>query len=598
MRLYNELRKRPKLFAGLVFIFLSFVLYGNTLANGFVFDDRVIIRDRGELKDVSHIPKLLFEPYHSSGYDADAYRPLTMISYALNYVLLGQDARGFHLVNILLYALAAYAGFLFLWRLTGGFGLSFTAGLIFIFLPIHTEAVAGLVGRAEILSMFFSFFGFWVLLKGKEEDFPSATLTFSRQFKAALLFLLALLSKESALGIIPLYLVIIEADFAGKEGFLKKLAALFKKYWTDFAYLFGAFFLYLLMRVSTLENLAATRATVVENPLKFASPIERIITAVKILGMYIVRIIYPAGNLSSDYSFNQIPASANIFDPLFALGAITLASAFFIIAAVFFKNSGGRCRIAAYAAGIFMFFYLPVSNIVFPIGTIMAERLMFIPSLGICLLTALLIRYFLKRFSAGAVIYGLYFTLAGLVIFYGRAAIIRNLDWKSEKALFQSAAELSPRSVLSRSNNGAMHLIDNDLERAEKEIKAAQEIYDNYGYNLNNLGLLFLRKNRLEEARRQFVDTIIRHPDYAEPIDNLGLVYYLEGRYESAKKFWIIVYGEDKASIKLAAGFQDNIIDLLKRGERKEAGELAARAGDLIENKRYLAPIKEMMATD
>ena len=598
MRLYIEFKKRPKLFIGLVFLFLSFVLYGNTLVNGFVFDDRVIIRDRDELKDVSHIPALLFEPYHSSGYNADAYRPLTMISYALNYALLGSDAWGFHLVNILLYALAAYMGFLFFWWLTGSFSLSLTASLIFLLLPIHTEAVAGLVGRAEILSMIFSFSGLWVLMEGREKTDPSARSTFSRQFKSGLLFLLALLSKESAMGMLPLYLLVIEVDYVKKGGFLKKQAAIIKKYWADFAYLFGAFFLYLLLRVSTLESLAATRATIVENPLKFTGSFERIATAIKILGMYIVRIIYPAASLSSDYSYNQIPVDAGMLDPAFALGAVTLALAFFFMAAVFLKNPGGRFRIAAYAAGIFMFFYLPVSNIFFPIGTIMAERLMFIPSLGISLLAALLVRYFLKRFPSGVASYALYFILSASAVFYGGAATVRNFDWKSEKTLFLSAAEASPQSVLSRSNNGAMYLIDNDLDSAEKEIKAAQEIYNNYDHNLNNLGLLYLRRNQLEEARRQFTDTIIRHPDNSESADNLALVFYLLGKYESAKKIWTIVYGQEMASLKLAVGLKDDIISLIKQGRIKEAGELAARAGTLIENRKHFAPIKEIMTSD
>ncbi|MBL7058101.1 hypothetical protein ISS03_02070 [Patescibacteria group bacterium] len=150
----NHLKNKPLLIL-LTFVTLVFVVFGNSLTNNFVFDDLAIVRNRDELKTISHLPFLFFEPYHEKGLNTDLYRPITMISFSINYFVFGEKPWGFHLVNILLHAIASWLLYLSLFKITNKFRVSLLAAILFLLLPIHTEAINPIVGRAEILSLLF-----------------------------------------------------------------------------------------------------------------------------------------------------------------------------------------------------------------------------------------------------------------------------------------------------------------------------------------------------------------------------------------------------------------------------------------------------------
>ena len=113
---YYHIHKKPHLIL-LIFTLIAFLVFGNSLFGNFVFDDLAIVRDRDELKNIQHLPLLLFEPYHKLGYDGDLYRPLTMISFSLNYFITGEKPWGFHLFNILLHTLSSWLVYLSLYKI-------------------------------------------------------------------------------------------------------------------------------------------------------------------------------------------------------------------------------------------------------------------------------------------------------------------------------------------------------------------------------------------------------------------------------------------------------------------------------------------------
>lgn len=540
-------RFRPKKLL-LLFLLLSLIVFGNSLLNDFVFDDLAIVRDRPELRDVNHLPFLLFEPYHQGNIEAGIYRPGTMASFALNHVLLGHNPWSFHLVNILLHGTASWLVAIFAFRITKRKATGLLAGLLFLVLPIHTEAVNEIVGRAEILSLIFGLMALlWIWPRdrnesesGKEEK----TSRISKFFMAAVFLWLALLSKESAVGFIPLYFTIALLKESGKAGYA------LKKYGQTLAYFLVALFIYLGMRFVTLgSHMFGNDATVVENPLKFAGAFERTVTAIKILGMYAVRIVWPAGNLSSDYSYDQIPVTGNFLDPLFLLGFSIMVTAVYGLLRSLKENVSPW---TAVAGGAFLFFFFPVANIVFPIGTIMGERLMYAPSLGFCILASAGFSLFSEKpVGSEKSVWQLLsvnkpagILVAVVLMAYGALTMRRNFEWRDEPSLFFSAAERSPNSVLSRSNKGAVLLLRGELDLARKEIEAAQAIYPRYNHNLNNLGLLYLKQGDLPAAKEQFKKTLRESPGYGNAIDNLALTYCQLGEEEKAKRLWQIIYGK------------------------------------------------------
>ena len=134
----------------------SFVVYGNGIKGGFVFDDVVVVQKRPDLKSITHLPLLFIEPYHLHRPQSGLFRPLTTASYLLNHAIIRHTPAGFHVVNIILHALVSAMVFWLIWHLFFRYDLAWISWLLFMVLPIHVEAVTSIVGRAELLALLFS----------------------------------------------------------------------------------------------------------------------------------------------------------------------------------------------------------------------------------------------------------------------------------------------------------------------------------------------------------------------------------------------------------------------------------------------------------
>ena len=168
------------------------LVYGNTLVNQFAMDDELYIMRNAQVTD----PTLqrLFSPNPVSA----VFRPVAFATLALNWALGGAEPLGYHLLNLVLHAGATWLLYILLQELLGYFPegktVAFAAALLYAVHPIHTEAVAWAVGRAELLAAGFLFAG-WIL---HLRDRPVASLA---------CFALAMLSKESAVAFFPLVLL-------------------------------------------------------------------------------------------------------------------------------------------------------------------------------------------------------------------------------------------------------------------------------------------------------------------------------------------------------------------------------------------------------
>jgi len=137
-------------------LFLSFILYSNTIKGGFVLDDS-FFTDRVELRSAPYIPQLFFEPVLPFNVSSGIYRPLTYASFSLNYVLFGESPVSFHIVNVLLNGIVAFLVFVISFKLFKNIPLSICVFLLFSFFPIHSEVVANIKSRDELLGALFVF---------------------------------------------------------------------------------------------------------------------------------------------------------------------------------------------------------------------------------------------------------------------------------------------------------------------------------------------------------------------------------------------------------------------------------------------------------
>ncbi len=518
-------RKQKNLaFFGICFA-LVFLIYSQTLSGDFVFDDRSIVSHTPLLSNLNNLPEVVSMGYWSA--ETGLYRPIVLLTYALNTSFFGPGPYSFHLTNLLLYAWTGYLFFLLLKKLFPKQKLlAYLAPILFLVLPIHTEAVANIVGRAEILALFFSLLAFLEIIKKK-----------SNILLIGLWLFLALGSKETAIASWPIVLLIV--FYKNKLSF----KGILEKY---FIPLFVSAASYFAARLLVLgPYFLTTNASIVENPLKFTSFFGRIGTGLQVLVIYLQKTFWPF-NLCSDYSYNQIPVIESFFNLKTFLGlAIFL---FFVISLIVFLKPK---PILALASALFLFPYLIISNLILPIGTIAGERLMYYPTIGICIYLAYSL-IALSKIKPRKFFYKLALVLAiGLVIFYGSVSFIRNFDWLTEKNLFISAAKCAPNSVLSRSNISTVFYFEGEYDKAMEENEAAHQIYDSYTKAINNAGLIYWKQGEYDKAKQEYFRAIKNWPPYEGVYDNIILLELSRGNIEQAKKWIKVIFIDNPEAIEV-----------------------------------------------
>lgn len=484
----------------------SFAVYGNGIKGGFVFDDVVVVQKRADLKDISHLPRLFIEPYHLHRPQSSLFRPLTMASYALNYAIFGKSPAGFHVVNIVLHALVSAMVFWLAWHVRRD--LAWISWLLFLVLPMHVEAVTSIVGRAEIIALLFSLLCMYFSTRNR--------------WLCGLSLLLALWSKESAAMVVPLILLIHIVKYRVQYSvFLKR-----------FAYLLIPIGIYILTRAIALRQyfIHATNTAFIENPLAFVPWHERFFTALKILILYLWKLAVPI-HLSADYSYDTISIVHNPFVSWMTLaGAMLLVLAIWAIIRLFRTSS---YAIAGYASAFFLGFWVLASNLFVPVGTIMAERLMYAPSIGFVLLlawgfTALGKIKYLKTTSVVFVII--------VSLLYAGRAVARNRDWLDGRRLFASTVVQAPRSVLVHTALGGFAITDERWEDARRELGIASQMYPEYSHLLYLQGGLAEYDKDFVKAENFYRRSVAINP-MGPAVLSLANLLAIHGRFADTEPF-------------------------------------------------------------
>lgn len=514
----------------LCFFVLIFLIYGQSLSGNFVFDDRNLVEHQELLSNLQNMGQVIMYPFWNT--ESGLYRPITLLSYMFNFIFLGADPAGFHFINLVSYFLICTLIYLFIKRLFKEKKLALVTTLLFLLLPIHTEVVANISGRGELLALFFSLLTLYELANARINEKETKGTGEVNFWRVGFWMLLAIGSKETAITVIPLALIVIYI----KEKRLNLEMA--KKYFRSMSAILLAAIFYFFVRFFALgpKNFFRVQTSLIENPLMFSDAWSRVITSLKILWMYFVKTFWPV-NLCSDYSYNQIPVVNNFFNPGTILGLLLLL---FAIALIFVYRN--KKPVISLASAIFIFSFLPVSNIFFPIGTIAGERLFFFPTLGLCLGSVfILTRLFDFSLSKGVKVALLFLVVVWLGV-YGVASFKRQGVWLDEKNLFLSGAVCAPESVLSRSNSGAIYLLHGNLEKAREELELARKIKPIYSKGLNNLGLVYFKMGENEKAEELYREALKQDFPYSGTYENLILLYLNEGKIDQARRWLLFLY--------------------------------------------------------
>jgi tetratricopeptide (TPR) repeat protein len=456
----------------ILFTLLGFLLYSYSLSCEYVLDDQIVYTDNqfvkkgfGGIGDI--LKKETFVGYFGEQKDlvtGARYRPLSLITFAIEHQFFNQPmydaykstpekqvfrkdkfgkdlylappAVG-HFNNILLYILSTLLLFRVLSMLFPNdeekpwyFTLPFIASLLFLLHPIHTEAIANIKGRDEILTFIGSFAALYYILRWQKQ-IGSANL-----LKAGAMFFLGLLSKENAmtfLAIIPLTLHFFTD-------------ATRKQIQTSFFVIFATFMVYFLIRFNVVGYVLSNGnviTDVMNNPFYGMTGGERMATVIYTLGLYIKLLFVPI-DLTHDYYPYQIPImNWGRWETLLSL-ATYVAMGLFALWGLRSKNYIAYC-VAFYLATLSI-----VSNVPFSVGTFMNERFVYLSSVGFCMLlaywaTQTLPKWIPQNIQGVNLVGGV--LVAVLALGYTVKTLTRVPVWKNALSLNSAAIVVSPNSA-------------------------------------------------------------------------------------------------------------------------------------------------------
>lgn len=510
----------------LFLIILALGLYANTLGHDFALDDALFItQNKFTLKGVDGIPEIMSSDAfvglfgNANLLPGGRYRPLTQVMFAIEYELFGLNPFIGHFINLLLYAALGLLVFKILRMLLppterpAVLSLPFIATLLFIAHPLHTEVVANIKGRDEIMSMLGTLACLYYILRYLENRRLLYLILTS------VIFFLAILSKENALAwvaVIPL-----------SVWFFRKPAS--KDYRMMAAPLLLALAGYAALRAATVGFVMTDVQDneLLNNPFLGASFPERYATIFFTWLKYFGLIIFPHP-LTHDYYPKQIPIMG--FDDSRALAGLLLSAATLVIALVLFK----RKHIISFAILFFWLTFAMSSNFIINIGAFMNERFVFAPLLGYTLVLGWLVNDPLKKWIhrpeqwKTASISLLVVLVAGFSV----KTVARNQVWKNDFVLFTTDAEVSTNSAKCNTSAGGKLMewadsTDNPgqrqdyLARSQKYLSKAIEIYPGNIHPWLLLGNLYIKTKNYTGAVDCFQHCLQLRPNYADALNNL-----------------------------------------------------------------------------
>jgi len=441
---------------------LTFIIYSNSLLNGYAIDDTMVLTDNKFTKRGIDGVKDIFTSDAFVGFFGERgnqlvsggrYRPLSIATLAVEYeisrklkgdtrteineknIIIGENDPYLapmvsHAINVLLFifcCLLLYSILKHTLKEQRPFyvSIAFIATLLFAAHPIHTEAVTNIKGRDEVMGLLFSLATLYLVLKFSAKNNLVTLLA------AVALFFLGLLSKENTitfLAIIPLTLYFFTKTTLNQ--YIKIAVAL----------LIPAV-IYLLIRKSyTAAGVTAESPEILNNPFAFTNgSFElRYATVIYTFLLYIKLLILPL-HLTHDYYFNQIPY-VKFSDIGFILSLLINGA---LVGYVIF--SFRKKEIPAYAILFYFITFSVVSNLLFTVGILMNERFMFFSSVGFCLLLGYGLVQGAKRFNLSNHIL---LALTGIILLlYSVKTFSRNFDWKDNFTLFMTDVKVSDQSA-------------------------------------------------------------------------------------------------------------------------------------------------------
>jgi tetratricopeptide (TPR) repeat protein len=523
---------------GLFVFLIPFLLYFVTINYGFILDDIGVLEQNRFVKDgFSGIPNILTNSYRAGVniFGDNIYRPVSQIMFAIEWEFFPANPKLHHFANVLFYALSCFLVWWFLKLIFVKINnvVILLIAMLFAVHPIHTEVVAYIKCRDEIMSLFFLLISFILLYRWYTKS-GIHYLVF-----AAFSYFLALMSKEGVITMLAIFPLMawFFSETKPCRIFLGSSVMLIPA------------IIYILIRHIVLSGTPQIWSiSAVDNFLMLSPDWQtRIATTVMILGKYLLQLLIPHP-LNNDYSYAQIPF-VNLSSISFIFSGLVIIIILITIILRVRKKEPWLFGL------IFLIISISIySNIFIIIGTAYGERLMFIPSLGFCIVFILLLNLIIDKFGQKTlqidnnvwVSYRKLILISGIIILiFSIKTYQRNLDWKNNETLITRDVAQNPKSARLQLHLGnlyrdkARYTVEQKarLELTKKSLIAYQtalNIFPMYDDAQEQAGLAWYFLGNLDMGITCFKTVLKRNPERQDSWNNLGNIYVDKGDLKSA----------------------------------------------------------------
>jgi tetratricopeptide (TPR) repeat protein len=457
-------------------------VYANSVWNGFAYDDLWIIGSNERVHQLRDLSRIWLTPYWPSfGSQLGLYRPLAIFAFAVEWAISGGKPWFFHLTNVLLHTGVSVLVFLLIEKLFSS-RAALAGALVFAIHPLHTEAVANVVGQNELWAALGLLAACLIYVRR-----PELGLSWKQRFAIIALSTLALLAKESAV-VLPGLLVLLDfvqrrvpLDRAGLLRYVRAVMPLMLLF-------IAALSAYLVLRQAVLGNLSGTDAA---PGLPYLKEQYRVLNALRAWPEFVRLLAFPF-DLSVDYG-PAVVMPAESFTPMVLLGLMLLLAIMLLMLATPWAPRAGL------VAGWFLITILPVSNLFFPIGVLIAERTLYTPSLAVCFLAG----YAWEAVAAQSRVQTrrLGYALAAIVVLgFGARTVIRNPDWKSLASVWKSLHRDHPESYRAQWLNAVAMWNAGRFDLAERYFELAYRIWPRDSQLLTEWANFYIGQKRWDKA--------------------------------------------------------------------------------------------------
>ncbi|MFQ5560961.1 MAG: tetratricopeptide repeat protein [Nitrospinota bacterium] len=492
-------------------LFCSSLIYLNSSFNSFHFDDLATIVHNPFIRKAENIPSFFTNPKAFSVTGDSMYRPLLLVSYAVNYIVGGDDVFGYHLFNIFLHSLNTVLLFFLIYQVNLNSGEksrfapemkrsslygAFWGALLFGVHTIHTQAVNYISSRSVLLVAFFFLAAFNLYIRSSSRPVLYAT--------SFLLYLLALLSKEIAVTF-PVLIVVYCLLFE----FPEKRSSLLRSVPFIAVNILGVFYA---VGVYGMSEVELTKETFFEGQNFPRSPWSNLLTQSTVLMYYLRLFLFPAGlALLHDFTVQNSIKESLVVCSLLLHGAL-LATGIYL----------SRIH-RGITLGILWFFIVFIPEVVIPLNMVVNEHRTYLPLSGFFLVIALLFTYAVKKFPGKKAFCILNAGMLLVVFLLGMTTVLRNQVWKNDITLWQDNISKNPQSYVAYDNLSAEYIVRGETKKAIRSIQRSLDLSPARSFPYLNLGIIHLKEKAYGLAIKNLTLSLQFKPDSPEALNMLGL---------------------------------------------------------------------------